>query len=128
MINRWTGLACDSDEVLDTTMDIMLAFLRESHQPMRTATQMIKQWDGPLQKPLGQPGLVHWHPVGDATLYRKELANGNIDGNEEDPEELHKRVGSIDEGRERFDSNHPINIVLNDTAAGMKKRDEMVES
>lgn len=133
MINRMTGLAADSSEILDTTMDIMMAFLRETHQPMRTKTQMIREWMGPLTKPLGAPGDIHWHPVGEETLFSKNTTqNGEsipIEENEnKEYVEVQERVGSIDEGRERFDGSIDANVVLGDTAAASKKRDEMVES
>lgn len=128
-----TGLAADSSEILDTTMDIMMAFLRETHQPMRTKTQMIREWTGPLIKPLGEPGDIHWHPVGEETLFSKTTSrNGESIPIDEDDDkecvEVQERVGSIDEGRERFDGSIDANVVLGDTAAASKRRDEMVES
>lgn len=128
MINKWIGLTCDADEVLDNTMDIMLSFLRESHQPMRTKTQMIREWQGPLTKPMGEPGIIHWHPVGDETLAGQKSANGTGQNNAEEGEEFDKRVDSIDEGRERFDGSIDAKIILGDTEEAMKKRDELVES
>lgn len=67
-INRMTGLKVDATEMLDTTMDITLHFLQDNHRPMRSKTQMISEWQGPLQTPLGQPGDINWHPMneGDA--------------------------------------------------------------
>lgn len=128
-------MLADSAEVLDTTMDIMMAFLRESHQPMRTKTQMIREWTGPLSKPLGDPGDIHWHPVGDETLLSKTttrngesipVGNGE-NGNDKEHVEVTERVGSIDEGRERFDGSIDAKVVLGDTEEASKKRDEMVE-
>lgn len=137
IINRWTGLLAAADEVLDNTMDLVLHFLREHHQPMRTKTQMIREWQGPLTRPLGEPGDIHWHPVGDETLAftpsvddanQPIKANGGGSNKEEQEQEFEERVGSIDEGRERFDGSIDAKLVLNDTAEASKKRDEMVES
>lgn len=41
----------------------MLAFLQESHRPVRTKTASVREWEGPLSAPLGEPGNVSWHPV-----------------------------------------------------------------
>jgi hypothetical protein len=94
---------------------------------------MIKEWQGPLTKPMGEPGIIHWHPVGDETLMPSALSNGNGDGTEggkgdDSAEDFDRRVGSIDEGRERFGGSIDAKIVLGDTEDAMKKRNEMVQS
>lgn len=100
---------------------------------MRTKTQMIREWQGPLTKPMGEPGIIHWHPVGEETLIGSKASkdNGASNGEHKDgegEEDYHQRVGSIDEGRERFDGSIDAKVILGDTEEAMKKRDEMVES
>lgn len=59
-----------------------------------------------------------------------ENGNGSAIGAEQKDgeEDYDKRVGSIDEGRERFDESIDAKIILGDTEEAMKKRDEMVEA
>lgn len=111
---------------------------------MRTKTQMIKEWEGPLSAPMGDPGTIHWHPVDDtfSASYRTHTGDSNarISKNdagqeEEDAEaeaeaednsdEIFRRVGSIDEDRERPLGRH-ISLVLHDTDKAARIRDELV--
>lgn len=49
---------------LGAIAQIVLAFLQETHRPMRSTTSSVREWEGPLSAPLGEPGNVSWHPVG----------------------------------------------------------------
>lgn len=65
---------------------------------MRSKTQMISEWQGPLQTPLGQPGDINWHPMneGDAG----EEVNGKDNVNNDTASIIMERVKSQDRADE----------------------------
>jgi len=71
-INRRTGLKVDADQMLTTTIEVIMAFL-SGKGPLK-GQQVVKQWEGPIPAigPLGEPGDVNWHPNTSTTSLKAE--------------------------------------------------------
>ena len=57
---------------------------------------MVKEWEGTVQAPLGEPGNVAWHPVGnsepqdDLEAMARQNTRGGEDGDASSADELER--------------------------------------